>query len=250
MAAEPHQGVRTAGVDKNINIALLIDADNSSSRYIQRILNELANHGKVNIRKAYGNWASSNLSGWQAIIHEHAIQPIQQYDLTKGKNATDIALSIDAMDILYTKNIDAFCIVSSDCDFTPLVTRLLADGKTVIGFGERKTPGVFVNACSTFLFLGDEIEERLEKPVCDDRASEVQQNEKLIKLLRNAVVTTREDDGWSKLSRVGTVISNYASFDSRNHGFSRLSDLFEAAGIFELRRDQNKHFMVKIAARK
>ena len=234
----------------NKNIALLIDADNSSSKFIQRILTELASHGKVNIRRAYGNWASANLNGWQAIIQDHAIQPIQQYDLTKGKNATDIALAIDAMDILYTKNVDAFCIVTSDCDFTPLVTRILSDGKTVIGFGERKTPSVFVNACSTFLYLDEEI---VEKPIIStekENDKELGENIKLLKLLSNAVATTKEENGWSKLSRVGTLISNHASFDSRNYGYSRLSDLIGAVGIFELKRDQNKHFLVKIGNKK
>jgi uncharacterized protein (TIGR00288 family) len=231
-------------LENNKSIALLIDADNASSKFIQKILTELAGYGKVNIRRAYGNWASTNLNGWQAIIHDHAIQPIQQYDLTKGKNATDIALAIDAMDILYTKNADAFCIVTSDCDFTPLVTRILSEGKIVIGFGQRKTPSAFVNACSTFLFLDEEVKEKSSK--LKKKENELEADAKLMKLLRNAVATTQEDNGWSKLSRVGTLISNHASFDSRNYGYSRLSDLFEAIELFELKRDRNKHFLVKI----
>jgi uncharacterized protein (TIGR00288 family) len=224
------------------SIALLIDADNSPSKFIQKILTELANYGKVNIRRAYGNWASSNMNGWQAIIQDHAIQPIQQYDLTKGKNATDIALTIDAMDILYTKNTDAFCIVTSDCDFTPLATRILSEGKLVIGFGQRKTPSPFVNACSTFLFLDEETKKKSKS----SKESEIKGNEKLVKLLRNAVTTTTEENGWSKLSRVGTLISNHVSFDSRNYGYTRLSDLIEATGLFNLKRDDNNHFVVKI----
>jgi len=224
------------------NIALLIDADNSPSKSIQQILTELASHGKVNIRRAYGNWVSNNLNGWQAIIQDHAIQPIQQFDLTKGKNATDIALTIDAMDILYTKNTDAFCIVTSDCDFTPLVTRILSEGKLVIGFGQRKTPLAFVNACSTFLYLDEEDKEKnTESP-----NNKLKENIKLIKLLRNAIRTTEQEDGWSALSHVGTLISNHASFDSRNYGYSRLSDLIESLDVFELKRDQNKHFKVRI----
>ena len=140
-------------------ITLLIDADNSPAKSVQFILSELARHGKVNIRRAYGNWTSTNLKGWEAMLHEHAIQPIQQYDLTKGKNATDIAMTIDAMDMLYTKKVDAFCLVTSDCDFTPLAMRILSEGRSVIGFGERKVPEAFVNACSTFLFLDDEEKE-------------------------------------------------------------------------------------------
>ena len=223
------------------NIAMLIDADNSPSKFIQKILTELASYGKVNIRRAYGNWASSNMNGWQAVIHEHAIQPMQQYDLTKGKNATDIALTIDAMDILYTKNADAFCIVTSDCDFTPLATRILSEGKFVIGFGQRKTPTAFVNACSTFLFLDEEQKDE----TISSKKKGLRKNEKLIKLLRNAISTTKEEDGWSKLSRVGALITNHSSFDSRNYGYSRLSDLLQAVGIFTLKRDSNNHYIVK-----
>ena len=226
-----------------VNIALLIDADNSPSKFIQEILTELAHYGKVNIRRAYGNWTSSNLKSWEAIIQDHAIQPIQQYDLTKGKNATDIALTIDAMDILYTKNTDAFCIVSSDCDFTPLVTRLLSEGKFVIGYGQRKVPSVFVNACSKFLYLDEKVKE-IKKPK-KAKAKELQKNTKLVKLLRNAVKTTTEENGWSKLSRVGTLISNHASFDSRNYGYTRLSELIGAIDLFELKRE-GTHFIVKL----
>lgn len=225
------------------NIALLIDADNSPAKFIQEILTELARYGKVNIRKAYGNWTSSNLKSWEAIIQDHAIQPIQQYDLTKGKNATDIALTIDAIDILYTKNTDAFCIVSSDCDFTPLVTRLLSEGKFVIGYGQRKAPSVFVNACSKFLYLDDKEKEKPKNTKAKDL--ELRQNSKLVKLLINAVKTTKEENGWSKLSRVGTLISNHASFDSRNYGYSRLSELIEAIGTFTLKRE-GTHFIVKL----
>ena len=230
------------------NIALLIDADNSPSKFIQKILTELASHGKVNIRRAYGNWTSTNLNGWQAIIQDYAIQPIQQYDLIKGKNATDIALTIDAMDILYTKNSDTFCIVTSDCDFTPLATRILSEGKTVIGFGRRTTPSPFVNSCSTFLFLDEEKKTKQNQTTTEKNKLEC--NTKLVKLLRNAIVTTKEEDGWSKLSRVGTLITNHASFDPRNYGHSRLSGLIGAINIFEIKRDENKHFVVKIAKNK
>jgi len=225
------------------NIALLIDADNSPAKSVQRIFSELARHGKVNIRKAYGNWTSSYLKGWEAILHEHAIQPIQQYDLTKGKNATDIAITIDAMDILYTKQVDTFCIVTSDCDFTPLATRIMSEGKTIIGFGERKTPAVFVNACSTFLFLDDE-EEKRETTA---GSKELRGDTKLMNLIREAISASSDEDGWAKLSKVGAHISNHASFDPRNYGYSRLSELIEAIGLFELRRTENMHFEVKDA---
>jgi uncharacterized LabA/DUF88 family protein len=151
-------------------------------------------------------------------------------------------MAIDAMDILYTKQVDAFCIVSSDCDFTPLATRILSDGKSVIGFGERKTPSVFVNACSTFLYLDDE---EIEKPIPKQAAKVLRCDTKLMNLLRDAISSTENEDGWAKLSRVGTHISNHASFDPRNYGYSRLSDLVNAIGLFELRRDERMHFEVR-----
>jgi uncharacterized protein (TIGR00288 family) len=219
------------------NIALLIDADNSPSKYIQNILDELSNYGNINIRRAYGNWTSPNLNGWQAIIQDYAIQPIQQYDLTKGKNATDIALSIDAMDILYTKKIDVFCLASSDCDFTPLATRLLADGKLIIGFGQKKTPASFVNSCSKFIFLEekDEFSDHIKFKI----------NRKLIQLLSNAVTTTREQNGWSNLSRVGSLVSNHTSFDLKDYGCTRLSELIDNVDIFEIKREKNQIFVKK-----
>ncbi|MCP3674944.1 MAG: NYN domain-containing protein, partial [Gammaproteobacteria bacterium] len=136
-------------------IAVFIDADNAPAAKMVLIISELAKYGVVNIRRAYGNWKSSTIKSWEENLHEYAIQPIQQFDLTKGKNAADIALVIDVMDVLYTKNVDVICLVSSDCDFTPLVTRTLSEGKVVIGFGERKTPMPFVKACSKFLYLDE-----------------------------------------------------------------------------------------------
>ena len=142
--------------DLKQKIALFIDADNAPANKFEDVLSEVAKYGVVTIRKAYGNWKSPTLRSWEELLHEYAIQPVQQYDLTKGKNASDIALVIDAMDVMYTKDIDVMCFVSSDCDFTPMVTRALAEGKVVLGFGERKAPSPFVNACSKFLFLDQE----------------------------------------------------------------------------------------------
>jgi len=222
-------------------IVLLIDADNAPASAISRVLSELASHGKVTIRRAYGNWTNPQLKSWEANLHDHAIQPMLQIDLTKGKNATDIAIAIDAMDILYTRSVDTFCIMTSDSDFTPLVTRLLSEGKTVIGYGERKTPAALVNACSRFLFLDDEAEK--PEPVCQ---SELRGDTQLLNLLRDAIRKTEQDDGWSKLSRVGAHISNHASFDARNYGYPRLSDLIAAIGdLFQLDRDEGAHFLVR-----
>jgi len=227
-------------------IALFIDADNAPAAKIDIILSELARYGVVNIRKAYGNWKSQCIKPWEDVLHEYAIQPIQQFDLTKGKNATDIALVIDAMDILYTKDIDAVCLVSSDCDFTPLVTRVLAEGKTVIGFGERKAPSAFVNSCSKFLFLdeeekGDEVEAR--KAIKNE--PHIKCDTKLMNMLRQAVRSSEGDDGWASLRSVGRHISNHASFDQRNYGFKKLSDLFSAIDLFEMKKTNESNFWIR-----
>lgn len=214
-------------------IAVFIDADNAPAKEFSKVLSELAKYGLVSIRKAYGNWTSPTLKSWEALLHEHAIQPIQQYDLTKGKNASDIALVIDAMDVLYTKDIDIICLVSSDCDFTPLVTRVLAEGKVVLGFGERKTPEAFVNACSKFLFLGTPSQ---EAPSPTNSEKNIKSDAKLITLLRQAIEATEEDDGWAQLGPIGSHISNHASFDQQNYGFKKLSDLFQAIDLFEMKK--------------
>ncbi|MCK5721503.1 MAG: NYN domain-containing protein, partial [Gammaproteobacteria bacterium] len=193
------------------------------------------------IRKAYGNWKSPTLKKWEELLHEYAIQPIQQYDLTKGKNASDIAMVIDAMDVMYTKQIDVMCFVSSDSDFTPLVTRALAEGKVVLGFGERKTPSPFVNACSKFLFLDQEKEETKDK----SKPKSIKSDTKLINLLRQAIEATEDDDGWAALGPVGSHISNKTSFDSRNYGFKNLSSLFKAIDLFELKRGSGNSYLVR-----
>lgn len=227
-------------------IALFIDADNAPASKFEDVLSEVAKYGVVTIRKAYGNWKSPTLKAWEELLHEYAIQPVQQYDLTKGKNASDIALVIDAMDVMYTKNIDVMCFVSSDCDFTPMVTRALAEGKVVLGFGERKTPPPFVNACSKFLFLdqSESVEESnttKPKPIKSDT--------KLISLLRQAIEATEDDDGWADLAAVGSNISNRTSFDCRNYGFKNLSSLFKAIDLFELKRAQGMTYLVRDARR-
>ena len=223
-------------------IALFIDADNAPAAKIDVILSELARYGVVNIRKAYGNWKSHCLKSWEEVLHEYAIQPIQQFDLTKGKNATDIALVIDAMDILYTKDVDTVCLVSSDCDFTPLVTRALADGKTVIGFGERKAPAAFVNSCSKFLFL-DEVNKPIQQIAV--QGQKLKQDTKLMSLLRQAIEAVEDDDGWAQLGTIGQHISNHASFDHRNYGYKKLSDFFAAIDLFEMKKTHGSSDWVK-----
>jgi uncharacterized protein (TIGR00288 family) len=233
---------KEAGVKDKDKIAVFIDADNAPAKKIDKVLSELARFGAVTIRKAYGNWKNPHLKSWEDVLHEFAIQPIQQFDLTKGKNATDMALVIDVMDILYTKSIDVICLVSSDCDFTPLVTRALADGKYVVGFGERKAPVAFVNSCSLFLYLEEEIEP--ERPV-QKQSKNIKSDTRLINLLRQAIEAVEEDDGWARLGPIGTHISNHASFDQRNYGFKKLSDLFSAIDLFEIKRTNGTAMWVR-----
>ncbi len=237
-------------------IALLIDADNSPADMIDEVLDELAKEGVINIRRAYGDWKSTHLNAWTALLHDFAIQPMQQFAYTKGKNATDAAMIIDAMDLLYTKQLDGFGIMSSDSDFTPLVMRLRANGLRVFGFGEQKTPKPFVNACSKFLYLENlrRPEETAApaaaepapvpaaasgngegKPPARADAKTLRGNARLVSLLRKAVEAAADEEGWAGMGAVGQHISKQASFDSRNYGYAKLSGLFQAIGLFELR---------------
>ena len=223
------------------NIAMFIDADNAPAKKIDLVLSELAKYGVVNIRRAYGNWNSNSLKSWAEVLHEYAIQPIQQFNLTRGKNASDIALVIDVMDVLYTKETDVICLLSSDCDFTPLVTRILADGKVVLGFGKRGTPDPFIKSCSRFLYL----EELGEEDVPKDKPRNLKGDARLVNLLRQSLEAVADDDGWANLSTVGQHISNQASFDSRNYGFAKLSGLFSAIGLFEMKKGAGNQMLVR-----
>ncbi|VUD41639.1 hypothetical protein TDB9533_00530 [Thalassocella blandensis] len=224
-------------------IALFIDADNAQASKFDMVLSEVAKYGVVTIRKAYGNWKSPTLKQWEDILHEYAIQPVQQYDLTKGKNASDISLVIDAMDILYTKEIDVMCFISSDCDFTPMVVRALAEGKVVLGFGERKTPQPFVNACSKFLYLDQEEQTNSATP---SKPQNLKSDTRLINLIRTAIDATADDDGWAMLGPIGSHISNKTSFDSRNYGFKNLSSLIKEIDLFEIKRNTGSNaFLVR-----
>lgn len=225
--------------DNEKRIALLIDADNAPASKIDVVLAELARHGVANVRRAYGNWKSQHLNGWEKMLHAYAIRPIQQFAYSSGKNASDMAMVIDAMDLLYARNLDGFAIVSSDADFTPLVMRLRSDGHSVYGFGEEKTPEPFVKACSTFLYLEqlgapeDTGQPRANRP---RTAGELRRDTSLVQLLRSALSATSDDDGWSNLGAVGSHVRNQGSFDERNYGYRNLSSLIEATGLFEVKR--------------
>lgn len=219
-------------------IALFIDADNAPAAKIDEIISDLARYGAVTIKRAYANWKKDNIKPWEDCLHAHAIQPIQQFDLVKGKNATDIALTIDAMDVMYTKDVDIFAIVSSDCDFTPLVTRILSEGKTVLGYGERKASEVYVNSCSKFLFLDPAVSET-ESEINENKPRNLNSDTKLVNTLRDAIETNEDSDGWAYLGHVGTYISNISSFDSRNYGYKKLSDLIKDMSLFETKYKSN-----------
>lgn len=246
-------------------IALLIDADNVSHGKIAAMLAELSKYGTANIRRAYGNWASPSLKGWKDKLHDFAIRPIQQFNYSTGKNATDIALVIDAMELLYTQKLDAFCLASSDADFTPLVMQLRANGHEVYGFGERKTPSPFVNACTTFLYLDnlDEVEPDVSTPdmreVKPAKAKAppkpapppakptgklLAQDTKLVTILRGAVEATTRDDGWAAMSAAGSAAKRQAPIDPRNYGVKNFPALFEATGLFEIVKGEGGHSYV------
>ena len=225
-------------------IALLIDCDNVSHNSIEGVLEELAKNGIVNVRHAHGDWNNPSLSGWIDRLHPHAIRPIQQFAYTKGKNATDAAMIIDSMDLLYSNSVDAFALMTSDSDFTPLVLRILESGLPVYGFGEKKTPQPFVDACSTFIYTENLVAEKEEKSDRPQQSvkknrNELRQDTVLVKLLRTAVEQTSEDDGWAHMSKVGHYISNNSSFSSVNYGYKKLGDLIRASELFdvEMRKD-------------
>jgi uncharacterized protein (TIGR00288 family) len=232
------------------NIALLIDADNASHAGIDPVLTVLAELGQVNIRRAYGNWAKSALVKWDKITHRYGLQPMQQFDLTKGKNATDIAMTIDAIDLLYAGKVDGFGIMSSDSDFTPLVTRLRQDGLIVYGFGSDKAPEPFKTACTRFIDVDQLIRTSSQDDGGKASGGGSQKIEaELIELLGAAwKAANRDEDGFARLQEVGQIAGNRSSFDVRNHGFKRLSDLMQAAGDhFKLeRRDGNQLYVKRL----
>jgi uncharacterized protein (TIGR00288 family) len=227
-------------------IALLIDCDNVSHNSIEGVLEELAKYGMVNVRHAHGDWNNPSLSGWIDRLHPHAIRPMQQFAYTKGKNATDSAMIIDAMDLLYSKNVDAFALMTSDSDFTPLVLRILESGLPVYGFGEKKTPRAFVDACSPFIYTENLIVEqdsKIDSPQKHERKkrtkASLRKETSLVKLLRTAAEQTSEDDGWSHMSRVAHYISNNSSFSSINYGYKKLSELIKVSELFDVEMRSN-----------
>jgi hypothetical protein len=216
-------------------LAVLIDADNTQPSIIDALLAEIAKYGVASVRRIYGDWTTPNLRGWKDVLLEQAIQPIQQFRYTVGKNATDSALIIDAMDLLYTEKLDGFCIVSSDSDFTRLASRIRESGLIVYGFGEKKTPKAFVGACDKFVFTEILREDEPSSPRGKKTTTDLNHDMTLVNLLRNAVDYSAGEDGWAYLGQIGQYVANQApEFDPRNYGYKKLGDLVRATQLFDI----------------
>lgn len=229
------------------NLAVLVDADNAQPSVIAELLAEVAGFGTATVKRAYGDWTTPNLAGWKDVLHVHAIQPIQQFRYTAGKNATDSALIIDAMDLLHGEKVDGFCLVSSDSDFTRLATRIREAGLLVYGFGEQKTPKPFVAACDKFIYT-----EILRKPP-PGSATEPPVQTPLKPLVTSAIAAAAQDDGWALLAIVGSlVLKTDPSFDPRNFGFKKLGELVKAQPYLEVKStstnegSQNMQLFVRV----
>lgn len=250
----------------NPRLAVLIDADNTFNviPIIDELFEEISKFGDASVRRIYGDWTQQQLSRWKEILPKHAIQPMQQYANTKGKNATDSALIIDAMDLLYTAPLDGFCIVSSDSDFTRLAIRFRESGKLVYGFGEQKTPESLRAACNQFIYIEILSQNKLaditsakrdtsaidtETKLINSQTGETEQltpvirktskqlagDTKLVSLIRSAIESLSDEDGFANTGEIKKhIVKNYSAFDSRNYGYSKFSDLIETIGLFEL----------------
>ena len=242
----------------NLNLAVLIDGDNIPSAYVKEMMEEIAKYGNPTIKRIYGDWTNPNLGKWKKVLLENAITPIQQYGYTTGKNATDSAMIIDAMDILYSDKVNGFCLVSSDSDFTRLATRLREAGMQVYGIGEKKTPNPFIVACDKFIYI-----EILKNNSSDDNAtgsgkkksnkSSVDKiTQKEIKFISSTIAAVADDEGWAFLGDVGSLLQKkQPNFDSRNYGFEKLTPLIKSINKFEVElrdsgKGRNKLIFVKI----
>ncbi|MEJ2653143.1 MAG: NYN domain-containing protein, partial [Gammaproteobacteria bacterium] len=227
-------------MENTTKLALLIDADNAQAAFIDSLLAEVANYGVASVKRIYGDWTTPRLKGWKEVLLQHSIQPMQQFAYTVGKNATDSAMIIDAMDLLYTGNFDGFCIVSSDSDFTKLASRIRESGLVVYGFGERKTPSAFVSACDKFIFTEVlRAKEDESEAIAKKSTNELKQDTKLVNMLRNAVDASSDDSGWAHLGPVGSNIAKQSpEFDPRNYGYGKLGELVAATKLFDIEERQ------------
>lgn len=237
---------------KDNRFAVLIDADNVSEKYIKAILDEVTNDGTATYKRIYGDWTKPNLGSWKNVLLENSITPIQQYGYTTGKNATDSAMIIDAMDILYTGNVDGFCIVSSDSDFTRLAIRLRESGMTVVGMGEKKTPQAFIAACNRFKYLEiltqPEPKAAAEQPSAAEPAlPEMTSLETVKKAILTIIDEVADDDQWAHASTVGSILQKrYPDFDVRNYGYKKLTSFLRSLNVLEVRADKRADGSVQL----
>lgn len=239
-------------MEKDLKLAVLIDGDNIPSAYTKEMMEEIAKYGNPTIKRIYGDWTKPNLSKWKNLLLENAITPIQQYGYTTGKNATDSAMIIDAMDILYSGKVDGFCLVSSDSDFTRLATRLREAGMVVIGLGERKTPEPFIVACDRFIYI--EILRKEAKGDASGKGAKSKQKEeservtpKVIELIASTISDLADEDGWAFMGDVGSLLQKkQPNFDSRNYGFQKLTPLIGSVGKFEIEQRDRQNGRSKL----
>ncbi len=230
----------------DLNLAVLIDGDNIPSAYVKEMMEEIAKYGNPTIKRIYGDWTNPRLNKWKTVLLENAITPIQQYGYTQGKNATDSAMIIDAMDVLYSGKVDGFCLVSSDSDFTRLATRLREAGMQVFGIGEKKTPNPFIVACDKFIYIeilknqseddNTDVDEKKTKAKNDvDKITS-----KDLRLIATTISDVADDDGWAFLGDVGSLLQKkQPNFDSRNYGFQKLTPLFQSINAIEVERRED-----------
>ncbi|MGB1729747.1 MAG: NYN domain-containing protein [Crocinitomicaceae bacterium] len=232
----------------NLNIAVLIDGENIPSAHVQEMMEEIAKYGNPTIKRIYGDWTKPRLSKWKNVLLENAITPIQQYSYTSGKNASDSAMIIDAMDLLYSEKVNGFCLVSSDSDFTKLATRLREAGMKVIGIGEKKTPNPFIVACDKFIYIEIIANKAQKKENKDSSKNSVDRiTNREIKLIENSISDLSDDDGWAFLGDVGGLIQKkQPNFDSRNYGFEKLTPLIKSIGSFEIEQRESSKSKYKL----
>lgn len=239
----------------DLRFAVLIDADNIPFSSVKGVMEEIAKYGTPTFKRIYGDWTKPTLNGWKAVLLENAITPIQQYSYTSGKNATDSAMIIDAMDILYSAKVDGFCIVSSDSDFTRLALRLREAGMQVIGMGQKKTPSPFIAACDKFIYieiLQNKTAETITEGKKDEDGNEVTEtiqkvDKQLIKLISSSITDLADEEGWAFLGDVGTlVLKKQPDFDSRNYGFKKLGQLIRSITEFEINERQTEKSNIKL----
>lgn len=239
----------------NNNLAVLIDGDNIPSSPVKEMMEEIAKYGNPTIKRIYGDWTKPHLGKWKDILLENAITPIQQYAYTTGKNATDSAMIIDAMDILYSEKVQGFCLVSSDSDFTKLATRLREAGMQVIGIGEKKTPTPFIVACDKFIYIEvlRKIQDKKENVKTSEKDNVDHINPKIIKMIKATISDVSDDDGWAFLGDVGSLLQKKRpSFDSRNYGFEKLTPMMNAIDEFEIEQREtpkSRHKLIYVKNR-